>query len=174
MKKNRILSLILSVMMMSMILFPAGIFAEEVEAPEYEPEDKKTMVDNHEEETAQPAEKQPVEEQPVKEQPIEEQSVEEQPVEERPVEEQPAEEQPAEERPVEEQPVEEEPVDELLAAEETAPFEQGYVRVNGGTIVYASESKQEENPVELTVTSNVQFTFGSTKYGTRNANDHNI
>lgn len=29
-------------------------------------------------------------------------------------------------------------------------------------------------PAELTITSNGQFTFGSTKYGSRNANDHNI
>ena len=29
-------------------------------------------------------------------------------------------------------------------------------------------------PDKLTITSNVQFTFGSTKYGTHNADDHNI
>lgn len=29
-------------------------------------------------------------------------------------------------------------------------------------------------PDKLTITSNVQLTFGSTKYGTRNANDNNI
>ena len=33
---------------------------------------------------------------------------------------------------------------------------------------------RELYPDKLTITSNVQFTFESTKYGTRNANDHNI
>jgi len=45
-----------------------------------------------------------------------------------------------------------------------------------------SDAKQEMcetslsifRPDKLTITSNVQFTFGSTKYGTHNANDRNI
>ena len=124
MKKNRILSLVLSVMMMFTIVFPTGAFAEEIDTQEYEPEVEEVVVDLGAEEPA----------------PVEEPVV----VDEQPVEEQPAEEQPAEEQP--ETAVEEAAEEAALYAveEEELPFAQGYVRVNGGTIVYAAESRQEE------------------------------
>ena len=144
MKKNRILSWILSIMMMLTAVFPAGVFAdEEVEIQEPVAEDTVVVETVVEEEPAKQ------DEEPV--QPAAEEQEEEKPAEaEEREEEKPAEaEAPAEEpEAVQEEAAQEEVTQEEAAptpaAEEKVQFAQGYVRVNGGTVVYASDSKQEE------------------------------
>ena len=123
MKKDRILSLILSVMMMFTIIFPAGVFAEEIETQEYEPEVEEVVVEIGNDEVPRQGTEQ--DDEPAAETEV---AVEEEVV--------------ASETVVEESVTEE----AALAAveEDERPFVQGYVRVNGGVTVYAAESKQEE------------------------------
>ena len=144
MKKNRILSLILSVMMMFTIVFPVGVFAEEIETQGYEPKVEEVVVELGNDPIPEYLEQDDGIEPPVEEQPVEEQLVDEQPVDEQPVDEQPVDEQPVEEQPVDEQPVEAQSVEEQPVEEEVLPFAEGYVRVNSDTMVYAGESKRDE------------------------------
>ena len=146
MKKNRILSLILSVMMMFTIVFPTGGFAEEEIPQSVELEYQEPVAEAGGEDVTSNAESE-----------IPETDVDlggeddgsnvgsETPAE---VTEQP-ETVIAEDKPVEEsseagteEPTEE--ADSVEAEEEELPFVQGYVRVNRGTTVYATESKKEE------------------------------
>ena len=173
MKKNRILSLILSLMMVVSIVCPMGIYAEEVpvgtdgyteeqqiveqtvveeEPVEEEPIEEEPIEEEPvEEETVEeepveeePVEEEPIEEEPIEEEPVEEEPVEEEPVEDEPVEEEPVEEEPVEEEPVEEEPVEEEPVEEEPAEESVQPFAEGYVIMQAGTLVYPAEEEQNK------------------------------
>ena len=146
MNKNRMLSLILSVMMIFTLIFPMGAIASEVE--EVAPAAQETVVENNDVDV--PAAEQTVVVEPAAEEPAAEEPAVEEPAAEEPAVEEPATEEPATEEPAVEETVSEEaaneavPEEETPAEEEVKPFEQGYVRVNGGTIVYANESKQEE------------------------------
>ena len=134
MKKNRILSIILSVIMMFTIVFSTGVFAEETEIQEVEPVVEEIVVETEEEDAA--AEDAPAQD-PEPDEPEDE-------------EEQPADEQEATDAEEEAEASEEEadpmPADEVVEeqteAEEELPFEQGYVLVDDGASVYASESKK--------------------------------
>ena len=136
MNKNRMLSLILSVMMIFTLIFPMGAIASEVE--EVAPAAQETVVENNDVDV-------PAAEQTVVVEPAAEEPAAEEPAVEEPATEEPATEEPAVEETVSEEAANEAvPEEETPAEEEVKPFEQGYVRVNGGTIVYANESKQEE------------------------------
>ena len=133
MKKERILSLILSVMLMFTIVFPTGVFAEDIETQDNEPAVEEIVVglgnDDASDEDLQQATEQDDEE-PVAD-PIEEMQDKDS----------------SEEAEVVVSEVEEAASEEtalVAAEEEELAFEQGYVRVNGGTTVYAAESKKEE------------------------------
>ena len=116
-----------------------------------------------------PADETPTDETPADETPVDETPADEAPADETPADETSTDETPADETPADEILVDEEPADETPAEEdgtvdnevlddepvtentdsedaeeEELPFAQGYVRVNDGTIVYASESKQEK------------------------------
>ena len=121
MKSNRILSLILSVIMLLTVAFPAGVFAEPVESLVAEPELEETTFDlgDEEEDLAPEAAEEAV--------PAEEEA--EELVEELPT--------------VDLDDVTIEGAEEAEAEapiEEAAPFVEGYVRVNADTIVYADEA----------------------------------
>ena len=129
MKKNRILSMILSVIMMFTIVFSTGVFAEETEVSEVEPVVEEIVVETEAEDAAV-QDSEPVESADEEEQPADEQETTD--AEEEPeVSEEAADPMPANEA-----------VEEQAEAEEELPFEQGYVRVDDGASVYASESRK--------------------------------
>ena len=131
MKKDRILSLILSVIMVVTIVFSTSVFAEEIEIQDGELKIEETVVapagEDAEAEAADQEEEQPDADQE-EEEPVTDDQEEEEPAEEP--------EAAAEE--------DEEAVEPEAAGEESPAFAQGYVRVNDGTSVYATESKREE------------------------------
>jgi chemotaxis protein histidine kinase CheA len=177
MKKNHILSLILAVMMLVSVVFPTGIYAEEITEQEpvevvaveetvaeepaveelaaEEPAAEEAAVEEPaveeaaEEEPAaeepaaeEPAAEEPAAEEPAAEEPAAEEAAEEEPAAEEPATEEPAEEEPATEEPAVEEPAAEAPVTEKAAQE--AVFENGYVRIQAGTVAYKEASKKEE------------------------------
>ena len=137
MKKERILSLILSVMLMFTIVFPTGVFAEEIETQDNEPAVEEMVVgfgnDDVSDEDLQQVTEQDDEE-PVADAIEEIQDKDSSEAAEVAVSE------------VEETASEETAL--VAAEEEELAFEQGYVRVDGGTTVYAAESKKEEKETD--------------------------
>ena len=146
MKKNRILSLILSVMMIFTVAFPVGVLSEEIEVLEYEPEVELTVAeiendDAYTEDAAQIVEELTLMELEEAEAVIvpEDQDAEELPEIVTVIEEN--------EVAVSETVGEESSTKEaalMIFAEEELPFTQGYVRVKGGTTVYTTESMKKE------------------------------
>ena len=146
MKKNRILSLILSVMMIFTVAFPVGVLSEEIEVLEYEPEVELTVAeiendDAYTEDAAQIVEELTLMELEEAEEVIvpEDQDAEELPEIVTVIEEN--------EVAVSETVGEESSTKEaalMIFAEEELPFTQGYVRVKGGTTVYTTESMKKE------------------------------
>ena len=134
MKKNRILGLMLSIVMMLTVIFPAGVFSEEIEILEFEPAEE--IVLDFSEDLS-------VEEEPQTED-VEELIVTIEEASEIELQEEEALAVPEVVLDVTgEENVTKEASLVMLEAEEL-PFEQGYVRVNGGTTVYAADSKQED------------------------------
>ena len=144
-KNNRVLSLILSVMMLLTIILPVNVFAEEIDSAYVEPDYEEVIVESDEPAPA-PEEVQPEEPAPAPEENVP-----------APEEDLPEEIVPAEEIVIEEADVtiveQEEPAPlaepELLAAvsveveepsfeEEEPSFTEGYVRIAKGTSVYSS------------------------------------